>query len=132
MMDSFLVISSNISEQLFQRTSSDGYFLKVFCDTEAVTRSESVKKPLWQIWEISEENVRPLRNMFFLILVNKITLSLMVPETFVKWTTVLKNASRWLLLRLSGKVGCSSSTLTARDSVNKAIYLSTEATLVIY
>ena len=132
MMDSFLVISSNISEQLFQRTSSDGYFLKVFCDTEAVTRSESVKKPLWQIWEISEENVRPLRNMFFLILVNKTTLSLMVPETFVKWTTVLKNASRWLLLRLSGKVGCSSSTFTARDSVNKAIYLSTEATLVIY
>ena len=65
MMDSFLVISSNISEQLFQRTSSDGYFLKVFCETEAVTRSESVKKPLWQIWEISEENVRPLRNMFF-------------------------------------------------------------------
>ena len=132
MMDSFLVISSNISEQLFQRTSSDGYFLKVFCDTEAVTWSESVKKPLWQIWEISEENVRPLRNMFFLILVNKTTLSLMVPETFVKWTTVLKNASRWLLLRLSGKVGWSSSTLTARDSVNKAIYLSTEATLVIY
>ena len=132
MMDSFLVISSNISEQLFQRTSSDGYFLKVFCDTEAVTWSESVKKPLWQIWEISEENVRPLRNMFFLILLNKTTLSLMVPETFVKWTTVLKNASRWLLLRLSGKVGWSSSTLTARDSVNKAIYLSTEATLVIY
>ena len=132
MMDSFLVISSNISEQLFQRTSSDGYFLKVFCDTEAVTWSEIVKKPLWQIWEISEENVRPLRNMFFLILLNKTTQSLMVPETFVKWTTVLKNASRWLLLRLSGKVGWSSSTLTARDSVNKAIYLSTEATLVIY
>ena len=36
MMDSFLVIFSNISEQLFQGTPSDGCFLKAFCFTEAI------------------------------------------------------------------------------------------------
>ena len=54
-MDSFLVIS-NISEQLFQGTLSDGCFLKVFF--HGSSRPKVLEKLLWKIWEISEENVR--------------------------------------------------------------------------
>ena len=36
MMDSFLVIFSNISEQLFEGAPFDSYFLKVFSFTEAI------------------------------------------------------------------------------------------------
>ena len=35
-MDSFLIIFSNISEQLFQGTPSDDCFLKFLCSAEAV------------------------------------------------------------------------------------------------
>ena len=54
-LDSFLVIS-NISEQLFQGTPSDGCFLKVFF--LGSSRPKVLEKLLWKIWEISEENVR--------------------------------------------------------------------------
>ena len=54
-MDSFLVIS-NISEQLFQGTPSDGCFLKGFF--HGSSRPKVLEKLHWKIWEISEENVR--------------------------------------------------------------------------
>ena len=53
MIDSFLVIFSNISEQLFQRTLPDECFLKVFKQWPKV-----LEKLLWKFWEVSEENVR--------------------------------------------------------------------------
>ena len=47
MMDSFLVISSNISEQLFQGTPSDGCFLKVFL-FHARYRPKVLENLLWK------------------------------------------------------------------------------------
>ena len=69
MMDSFLVIFSNISKQLFQGTPSDGCILKVFCSTEASVKvleklliSENFRTPeeivRWDIYffNFKEEN----------------------------------------------------------------------------
>ena len=63
MMDSFLVIFSNISEQLFQGTPSDDCFLKIFF--HGSSRPKVLEKLLWKIWEISEENV--LLDIYFFI-----------------------------------------------------------------
>ena len=79
MMDSFLVIFSNISEQLLQGTPSDGCFLRVFCSTEAIA-GKVLEKLLSKAWEISEEIVR--WGTYFLILAKKTTPPLMVSWEF--------------------------------------------------
>ena len=52
MIDSFLLIFSNISEQLFEGTPSNGYFLKVFL-FYGINRPKVLEKLLWKICEIS-------------------------------------------------------------------------------
>ena len=78
MMDSFLLIFWNISEQLSQGTPSDGYFLKVFVPRKQLP--ESVRKAALKKWEISEGIVR--WGIYTLILPNKTTPPLMVSWEF--------------------------------------------------
>ena len=71
MMDSFLVIFSNISEQLFQGTRLDGCFLKVFfppkLSPESVLKKNALKN-LRNLWRNSS-----LGYIYFLILAKKTT-----------------------------------------------------------
>ena len=127
MMDCFLVIFSNISEQTLQGTPSDGCFLKVFCYTEAITGkcqkswSQKFEKFLkkyfigvYIFFNFSEEN-HSTTDGFLRILWN------VLEQLFQK---TLPDDCFWEYLgegcrSLNKNEGCSSSTLTGRDSVNK-------------
>ena len=129
MMDSLMVIFSNISEQLFQGTPSDGCFLKVFYSTEAIIARKFQKS-------CSEKFEKFLKKQsvgvyIFLILANKNT-----TDGFLRICEMFQNScfkerfrtaaseNIWERCRtLNKNVGCRSSTLTERDLVNKIIHL---------
>ena len=112
-MDSVLKIS-DISEQLFQETSSAGFFLKVFfprkqspeCDRKAALKNlrnfqKSCSEKFEKFLKKTSDGVH-----IFLFLGNKTTLHSQFPENFVRCfrTAVLKNESGSLLLRIFEKV----------------------------
>ena len=124
MMDIFLVIFSNILENLLQGTPLDGCFLKVFVSRKQSpeTLKKTALKNLRNFWRnsslayiyFSEEN-QSTSDGFLRILWN-------VLEQLFQRT--LPDGCFWEYLgegcrSLNKNEGCSSSTLTGRDSVNK-------------